>query len=95
MLIHHFLKMNDPWFKKLGYSLDSFFQGFNKVVLDIDKTKKLQAPRVNTQQIKTLGWCKNPKCKNRFEIIAKPNFENLDTEYCEECENHPTLELNQ
>lgn len=90
MLINHFLKMNDSWFKKLGYSLDSFFQGFNKILFDIDKSKKLQAPRANPQQIKTLGWCRNVKCGNRFFLIAKQDFSNLDTELCGECHENPS-----
>lgn len=85
MLIDHFLKMNDQWFKKLGYSLDCFFLNFNKVMLDVDKVKKTKGPQP-MRMIQVMGYCRNIKCTNRFQVTVPMSLEGLDEKLCPTCE---------
>ncbi len=87
MLIDHYLKMTDSFFKKNRHSLEIFFRNFNKVVMDVDSVKKARAPR-ELKLISTLGFCKNVKCRNRFEVTVSPSFEGLDSQYCITCSNN-------
>lgn len=85
MLIETFFKMNDPFFKKVGYTLEYFFKNINKVIIE---AKTVKAPREtkSKQLMQTLGFCKNIHCKNRPLITVTASFDNLDSQLCGECE---------
>lgn len=85
MLIDHYLKMTDSFFKKNYHSLEIFLRNFNKVLMDVDAVKKKRAT-TSLKMVTTLGMCKNLKCKNRFMVTVPTTFEGLDSQWCGECE---------
>lgn len=85
-MISHFIKMNDPGFKKLGYSLDTFFQAFNKILSDLENKQIKKIVPKQMPLIQTLGFCRDLKCTTRFLVTVPMNLEGLDQKLCPTCE---------
>lgn len=84
MLIDHYFKMTNSWFKSHHYSLDTFLLCISRVADDMalgNEKNVVQSPKLITVQ----GFCRNVKCSNRFEVVVPPSLEGLDNKYCSEC----------
>lgn len=84
MLIETFFKMNKPFFKTCGYTLECFFKNINEVIVESQKVTAPRAPR-QKQFIQVSGYCRNVKCTNRFPVTVPTSLEGLDQELCPEC----------
>lgn len=91
MLIETFFKMNDPFFKRVGYSLEYFFKNINKVIVETKKVDKPKESKAQGLYIEMLLSCLNSKCSNKVKVLCglATDFSDMSKhhKYCGECEN--------